>query len=78
MNNNIKLVWNFSGNDALEIARHHLKHIEEYVLLENIPLVKKGSKKINEFSAISYIVVTQNFLTKVKNDLKPHEGFHCR
>ena len=53
MNNNIKLVWNFSGEDALEIARHHLKHIEEYVLLENITLVKKGIE--NTFRAFEIL-----------------------
>ena len=30
MKNKIKLIWKFSGDDANEVASHHLSHLKEY------------------------------------------------
>ena len=30
MNQKIKLIWDFRGPDALQIAKHHVIHLEEY------------------------------------------------
>ena len=75
MENKIKLVWRFSGINALQISDHHLVHINEYFKKENLKIINSGTLKINEFSSISFIVISKDILNKIKNDLKPHHSF---
>mgnify|MGYP001333244947 FL=1 len=75
MENKIKLVWRFSGINALQIANHHLVHINEYSEKENLKIINSGTQEISEFSSISFIVVPKDILNKIKNDLKPHHSF---
>ena len=75
MENKIKLVWRFSGINALQIANHHLIHINEYSEKENLKIFNSGTQEISEFSSISFIVISKDILNKIKNDLKPHHSF---
>ena len=75
MKNKIKLVWNFSGLDALKIADHHLVHLNEYILREEIDVIDKGTELINDFSSISFIIIENSLVEKLRVDLKPHKGF---
>ena len=43
MKRKIKLIWQFSSNDALKIADHHLVHLNEYILREEIDVIDKGT-----------------------------------
>ena len=71
----LKLVWNFSGFDALKIAKHHLVHLEEYLKKENIESLQLDTESTSEFSAISFLVIYDQFLDKIRADLKPNQGF---
>ena len=75
MENKIKLVWQFSGMDALKIADHHLVHLNEYLQRECMVVIDRGTELINEFSAISFIIVNNPSVEKLRIDLKPHKGF---
>ena len=75
MESKIKLIWKFSGMDALKIADHHLVHLNEYIKREDIVVMEKGTETINEFSAISFIIIYKSFVDKLRLDLKPHQGF---
>tara|TARA_B100000614_G_scaffold261673_1_gene291974 strand:+ start:478 stop:714 length:237 start_codon:yes stop_codon:yes gene_type:complete len=75
MKKKIKLIWQFSGTDPLKIAEHHLIHLNEYLLKENLIINNKGSELINEFSAINHIIIPEELLDKIKHDLKPHQAF---
>ena len=75
MKKKIKMVWNFSGLDAIKIANHHIIHLREYMVLNNITMLDEGTEKVNEYAANSYIIIDSKNLEKVKNDLKPHQGF---
>ena len=75
MNKNIKLIWQFSGRDALKVADHHLIHLKEYINRENLIVISTGTEFLNEFSAISFIVIDNSFLKKIRLELKPHRGF---
>ena len=70
----IKLIWQFSGADALKIADHYLVHLDEYISREEFGVIDKGIKLINEFSSISYIIVDKSIVEKLRIALKPHKG----
>tara|TARA_B100001287_G_scaffold169631_1_gene142709 strand:- start:364 stop:600 length:237 start_codon:yes stop_codon:yes gene_type:complete len=74
MKKKIKLIWQFSGTDALKIADHHLVHLDEYILREGFDVIDKGTELINEFSSISYIIVDKTVVEKLRIALKPHKG----
>ena len=75
MEKKIKLIWQFNGNDALKIANHHLVHLNEYILREEIDVIDKGSELINEFSSISFIIIDNSLVENLRVALKPHKGF---
>ncbi len=74
MKRKIKLIWNFNGIDALKIADHHLVHLNEYILREEIDVIDRGTELINEFSSISFIIVDNSLVEKLRVALKPHKG----
>ena len=75
MKKKIKLIWQFSGIEALKIAEHHLVHLHEYMQTEDLVAIDKGTELINEFSAISFVIIYNSFVDKLRLDLKPHKGF---
>ena len=74
MKNKIKLIWKFSGPDADHTANHHLVHLKEYIKKENIEILTTGYERLNEYITISFVIISEDWLEKIKNDLKPHEG----
>lgn len=74
MKRKIKLIWQFSGVDALKIADHHLVHLHEYVLREELDVFDEGTELINEFSSISFIIVDISLVEKFRVALKPHKA----
>jgi len=70
-----KLVWNFSGEGALKTAEHHLIHLKEYCQREKVEVIQYGTEAINDFSAISFMIVEKNLAPQLRDSLKPHQGF---
>jgi len=75
MKKKVKLVWQFYGMDALKIAEHHLVHLNEYIQTEKIVVTDKGTELINELSAVSFIVVEDSLVKKLRIALNPQKGF---
>tara|TARA_B100000927_G_scaffold148628_2_gene119884 strand:+ start:862 stop:1098 length:237 start_codon:yes stop_codon:yes gene_type:complete len=75
MKKRVKLIWQFNGMDALKIADHHLVHLNEYILKEEIDVFDKGTELINDFSSISFIIIDHSLVEKLRVTLKPHKGF---
>ena len=71
----VKLVWKFFGVDSSRTAEHHLQHLNEYIQKEDIDVLERSTQLINDVSAISYIIVLDEFVEKLRRDLKPHQGF---
>ena len=70
----IKLIWDFRGSDATQIASHHEKHLKEYGLFENLELRITGFETKTELHAIAFMVVYQKDMIAVRDALKPHRG----
>ena len=75
MKRKIKLIQQFSSIDALKIADNHLAHLNEYILREEIDVIEKGTELINDFSSISFIIIENSLVEKLRVALKPHKGF---
>lgn len=74
MNRKIKLIWDFRGPDALEIAKHHCIHLKEFSEKENLTYHKVASQEIRELYSIAFITVNESDMIVFRDALKPHRG----
>ncbi|HHC79553.1 MAG TPA: hypothetical protein ENK46_06710 [Flavobacteriia bacterium] len=70
----IKLIWDFRGNEALEIAKHHCVHLEEFAIQEKLEFYQIDSKPLSEFYAIAFIIVDEKDMIMYRDALQPHRG----
>jgi hypothetical protein len=69
----IKMIWDFRGPDGIEIAKHHQKHLDEYVAIEKIEATS-GYNAVNEVFAIAYLIIKEENMIQVRDALKPHRA----
>lgn len=71
----IKLIWDFRGPTAPEIARHHEIHLKEYISKAgDLNPELTGYKDLSEMHSLAYMVVEENQLQGVRDALRPHRG----
>lgn len=70
----LKLIWDFRGPDALQIAKHHTIHLNEYISIENLDLNITGHEAISDMHAIAFMVVNEKEMKPIRDALKPHRG----
>jgi hypothetical protein len=70
----LKLIWDFRGPDALQIAKHHTIHLKEYIAIENLEINITGHQVISDMHAIAYMIVNENEMKPIRDALKPHRG----
>ncbi|WP_031427648.1 hypothetical protein [Flavimarina sp. Hel_I_48] len=74
MSKEIKLIWDFRGADAKEIAAHHAIHLKEYAA-KNLANTKPiDSETLSPMHSIAFIVVDETDMIAVRDALKPHRG----
>jgi hypothetical protein len=74
MNRRIKLIWDFRGPSASEIARHHEKHLQQFILAEDLPLNITGYQDHSSAHSSAYMVVEETDMLRVRDALIPHRG----
>ena len=74
MERKIKLIWDFRGPDASEIAKHHEIHLREFIVKEGLKLNITGHKDLSELHSIAYLVVHESGMIPVRDALLPHRG----
>lgn len=72
---NVKMIWKFSGVDALKTAKHHLKHLKEFTVFHNIEVIEFGTEELSEFQHVAFMVVKKDLVDVLRKQLKPHQGF---
>ncbi|MDC6367716.1 MULTISPECIES: hypothetical protein [Flavobacteriaceae] len=70
----IKLIWDFRGPTAAHIAQHYKKHLEEFVVIEELKFDICGVEHFTNTHSIAYIVVAEFEMKEVKEILNPHRG----
>ena len=74
MNRKIKLIWDFRGPEALEIAKHHCVHLKEFSDKENLVNHEVATQQISEMYSIAFITVNEADMITFRDALKPHRG----
>ncbi len=74
MSRKIKLIWDFRGPKALEIAKHHCMHLKEFALKENLYFFEVSTNPISEMYCIDFITVNEKDMITFRDALQPHRG----
>ncbi|GAB1856287.1 hypothetical protein MHTCC0001_11220 [Flavobacteriaceae bacterium MHTCC 0001] len=70
----IKLIWDFRGPDAKNIAKHHSIHLKEYIKIEKLTDCFSGVEDINELHAIAFMIIYEDKMKFFRDALKPHRA----
>ena len=71
---NIKLIWDFKGQDGKQTALHHEIHLNEFLTKEKLPNFEVGMEQIEELHHIAYMMVDKPRMIIIRDALLPHRG----
>jgi len=74
LNRKIKLLWDFRGPDASEIARHHALHLADFIKKEQLTINISGHEELSEMHSVAYMVVEEAKMIQIRDALLPHRG----
>jgi len=74
MNRKIKLIWDFRGPEAMEIAKHHCAHLKEFSERENLTYHEISTNEISEMYCTAFITVNEIDMLTFRDALIPHRG----
>ena len=74
MERKIKLIWDFHGPDAKQMAEHHAIHLSEFAIREKLVFNETGIAEQSEKFCIAYLMVAESEMIKVRDALRPHRG----
>ncbi|WP_420601177.1 hypothetical protein [Flagellimonas sp.] len=70
----IKMIWDFRGPGAADTAKHYQKHLEEFIVIEELKFDITGVQHFSMTHSITYMVVAEFEMHEVREILKPHRG----
>lgn len=70
----IKLIWDFRGPGAQQIAVHHAIHLKEFIEKEKLENMTSGAEEVSEFHHIAYLIVEQSQMIKMRDALRPQRA----
>lgn len=71
MSRKIKVIWEFSGPDAEETAKHHEIHLGEFGERNDLDFSIPGTAYLNHITWLAYLIVLEKDVIKVRDALKP-------
>jgi len=74
LNRKIKLIWDFRGPEAVEIAKHHVVHLKEFALKESLDFKESDIEPVSEMYCIAFITVNESDMKIYRDALRPHRG----
>lgn len=69
----IRMIWDFRGEEAESIAKHHEEHLTEFANGKGMAF-ETGTEKQSDLYSIAWIAVPEKNMVEVRDALKPHRG----
>ncbi|WP_439151727.1 hypothetical protein [Winogradskyella sp.] len=70
----LKLIWDFRGPASLKTAEHHVIHLKEYVLANQLDINIIDVETLSDMHSLAYLVVDESEMKPIRDALKPHRG----
>lgn len=74
MTERIKMLWDFKGPNALKTAQHHIIHLNEFIISENIADSFTQITSISDTYTIAEMIVPNRYMNDLRLRLKPTRG----
>lgn len=71
---NIKLIWDFKGQDAQKTAEHHAIHLEEFFYNNTFENLGIGTEQSVGNHFITYVGVHESIMIELRDLLKPNRA----
>ncbi len=68
------MLWDFRGPDASEIAKHHARHLADFIKKESLELNITGTSDLTDLHAVAYMVVEEKIMMQIRDALLPHRA----
>ena len=70
----IKMIWDFRGPGAKNIAEHHKIHLEEFIAAENLKNAFVTTVDVSDMYSMTQMIVPAENVSTLRTLLKPHRG----
>ncbi len=70
----VKMIWDFRGPNAAQLAEHYQKHLAEFAVIEELKFDDSGFQHLSDMHSIAFLVVAEFELKEIRDILKPHRG----
>jgi len=74
VNRKIRIIWDFHGNSAEGTAKHHLRHLLQFMEKNNLELLDSGLSSAADYHHLAYITINETDVKVVRDALKPHRA----
>ncbi len=74
----IRVIWDFYGPQSKGTAEHHVIHLKEFMLKENLEFFESDIALTDENHCMAYLDVNKSDVYTVRDSLKPHRAFVLR
>ncbi|RFN60199.1 hypothetical protein [Marixanthomonas ophiurae] len=70
----VKLIWDFRGPNAIKIAEHHAKHLKEFTTTESLENTTCDTEQINPMHCTAFLITPKDKMDFIRERLKPNRG----
>lgn len=70
----IKLIWDFRGEGALQTAKHHAVHLNEFLEREKVLDSSGDYAQISQMHSIAFVISDKSNMIVLRDALKPNRG----
>ncbi|MCO6461817.1 MAG: hypothetical protein J5I59_10455 [Saprospiraceae bacterium] len=71
MEQKVKLIWEYRGPEAHQIAEHYEHHLIEFIQEHKLTNQITGVENINDVYSVAFMVVEESEVEKVRSILRP-------
>jgi tRNA A37 threonylcarbamoyladenosine dehydratase len=73
-NRQIKFIWDFYGVDAVETAKHHVKHLNTFFTLNAIEFAAMAVENMSDMHCMAYVISAEDNVKIIRDTLRPHRA----
>jgi len=70
----VKLIWDFRGPNALKIAEHHVIHLKEFTTAESLESSTCDTEQISPMHCTAFLITPKDNMGFIRERLKPNRG----
>lgn len=74
MGQKVKLIWEYRGPEAQQIAEHYEHHLVEFMEEHSLMYRIAGTESLSEMYSVAFMVVDESEIEMVRNILRPRKA----